>query len=207
MTRVPLDGDDPSSGTFESVLVVEDGATPRREPCRHLLDGGPGLVLAHRRSLAEVLDVHRDVKDLHVFLLDDASVDDAREGSGTDGDDDGEVRAGVAVDGPPGVVARAFRSDDLPSIGLAVDGWLDDVDPRRDPAVCLGSIDGLTAAVDRATAFRFLHATSGHVRSAGVRVHAHIGTGDDRTVTALSTLFDAVLTYDDATYHRRETLL
>ncbi|MFB6074646.1 MAG: hypothetical protein ABEJ89_06510 [Haloarculaceae archaeon] len=168
-----------------STLVVEYGTTPRTDACLHLLDDGPALVVSYGRGPNEIARAWASDGGGNRLRVLSAGVADAD-------------------DLPDQVTVEAFASEDLASIGIALDEWLRTEGGHADASVCLGAVDGLLSAVDRATAFRFLHALCARVARTDVRVHAHVGAGDRRALTTVAPLFDRVLSHDGESWHRRE---
>lgn len=86
---------------------------------------------------------------------------------------------------------------DLTGLGItlqnALEGWEGDV------ALCFDSLTSLLQYVDLETAYEFLHVLTGRLYAQDVVAHFHIDpeAHDDRTVAALTSLMDAVVSVDE----------
>lgn len=108
-----------------------------------------------------------------------------------------------------GVVQTVESPDDLTGLGITLgqqlSAWTETSD--EPVTVCFDSLTVLLQYVDLQRAFRFLHVLSGRVESMGVNAHYHLDPDavDEQTVATLTSLFEAVLRYEDGEWqaHRR----
>jgi len=99
---------------------------------------------------------------------------------------------------PDGVTVETVGSpSDLTGLGIAIRRHLEEWEPPI--TVCFDSLTSLLQYVDLETAFEFLHVLSGQLYAAGAVAHFHLDPSahEERTVTMLETLVDAVVTVQD----------
>lgn len=92
-------------------------------------------------------------------------------------------------------IATVGSPADLTGLGVrirqALSNWEHDAAPVE---VCFHDLDTLLGHVDDRAAFRFCHAVTRHVRSAGANSHFHVDpdAGSERTLNTLQPLFDRI---------------
>lgn len=98
------------------------------------------------------------------------------------------------------IAIETVAPTDLTGLGIALteyaSQWNDDA---RHLTVCFHSLSVLLQYVGLRHAFRFLHNTTGCLRSADATAHFHMDPSvhDERTVNTARMLFDAVVEHDD----------
>jgi hypothetical protein len=103
--------------------------------------------------------------------------------------DDGDDR--------PGVERVLEEPADLTGLGITVSERL--TDWGSDSLLIFESLTVLLEHVELKRAFRFLHVLVNRVKATGATAHYHLDPGehDDRTIATLTSLFDAVVAYED----------
>jgi hypothetical protein len=98
--------------------------------------------------------------------------------------------------------------NDLTGLGIQIGQLLSEWD--GEVVVCFDSLTAMLQYVDAETAYEFLHAITGQFYAADARAHFHIDPSahDERTVAAITSLFDAVVTLDggDAQVRKRQLI-
>lgn len=141
------------------------------------------LWVSFTRSAGDTLDRWReqvDVEPVRETIL----------GLGEAPIDPGVTDATVEQVGAPG---------DLTGLGIAVRDHLESADGSV--VVCFESLTSMLQYVDLQTAYEFIHVLTGQLYAADSLAHFHLtpDAHDDRTVTTLTSLFDAVVTVDGDT--------
>lgn len=104
----------------------------------------------------------------------------------------------------PARVEYVSQSMDPTALWASIDGFLEDWDDGR-TALCFDSLTVLLQYIDTKRAFRFCHALTTRVRTAGNTAHYHLDPDavDRRTVRTMSQLFDAVVELEDGSFSTR----
>lgn len=113
------------------------------------------------------------------------------------------VSAGTPEVGETTAVESLESPDDLTGLGIVIGQQLTRWEDGDEPVyLCFDSLTVLLQYVDLQRAFRFLHVLSGRVAGFGVHAHYHLDPTavDDRTVATVTSLFDAVVRYEDDTW-------
>jgi hypothetical protein len=108
------------------------------------------------------------------------------------------------ADDRPGVERLAEEPQDLTGLGIAISERLTDWQ-GSESLLMFESLTVLLQHVELKRLFRFLHVLVNRVKATGSTAHYHLDPGahDDRTIATLTSLFDAVVTYEDGVW--RET--
>ena len=111
----------------------------------------------------------------------------------------------AAADGSGGTEAGSVsvvEPSDLTGIGIAVAKALADTDGVH---VCFDSLTAMLQYVGTKRAYTFLNSLLGHLWNAGAQAHFHFNpeAHDDRTVAAVTSLFDARVDVADGTVRVR----
>lgn len=103
------------------------------------------------------------------------------------------------------VVRSVETPDDLTGLGITLSEYLSSWGDATEVLVAFDSLTVLLQYVDLQRAFRFLHVMTNRTRTAGATGHYHLDPGahDDQTVATLSSLFDAVVEYEDDGWSNR----
>jgi hypothetical protein len=116
--------------------------------------------------------------------------------------------AATSVDVEWADVESVSSASDLTGLGIEIGEFLSDWEGNV--VVCFDSLTALLQYVDVETAYEFLHAITGQFYAADARAHFHIDPSahDERTVAAITSLFDAVVTLDggDAQVRKRQLI-
>jgi len=158
------------------------------DACLDLLSVAPPsessvLWVTYTRSAAACLEdwrahVDEDPARMAVVVLDDSGV-------GGDAPEDIDT---VETGGNPG---------DITGLGITIGRYLEEWSGPI--AVCFDSLTALLQYTDLETAYEFLHTLDGRLYAVGAKSHFHLDptAHDDRTVTILTSLFDASVTVED----------
>ncbi|WP_255197209.1 DUF7504 family protein [Halorarius litoreus] len=173
---------------------VDDG-------CRRLLHGGPDV---DRRSMLVVTftlsprqwvdrwDDHVGERPRELIVV---TTSDTFGGPNADTDVDGNVQ--VEYLSSPG---------DLTGLGMIISKYLErwHAEDRR-MALCFDSLTALLQYEELHNVYRFLHLMTTRLAGADAHAHFHLdpATQDDKTVSTLSSTFDALARYDDGDWDVR----
>lgn len=122
--------------------------------------------------------------------------------------DDGPPETAVLVEeierdgtaGHPGVERIVEEPADLTGLGITVSERL--TDWGSESLLIFESLTVLLEHVELKRAFRFLHVLVNRVKATGATAHYHLDPDehDDRTIATLTSLFDAVVAYEDGSW-------
>lgn len=99
-------------------------------------------------------------------------------------------------------VETVSTPDDLTGLGIVLSQCLS---AHEEVVLCFDSLTVLLQYVDHETAYEFLNAVTGHLYAAEASAHFHLDptAHDRRTIDALASLFDAVVTREDGAWSVR----
>jgi len=182
-------GGDPSD--VSPVLLLDEGNdADKAETCRGLLDhsnDGPRQVVmlsltANADACIDRLVDPPGLQRLHVITT--------RRGA---------TSTTVALDGPDDrteiVTDHVSDPSDLPRLGMAASGAVDDCDPAGRIRICVDSLTAMLQYADRGRVFRFVQVLQDRLNQSSAVAHYHLtpAAHDERTVETLRQLFDEVV--------------